>query len=92
VSGEQGNEWAQPASASAFGTWAGAVAARYAHSGVVKYFEIWNEENTAAFWLPKPDPAAYTADLQAAYAAIKKADPSAVVIWRPCSRHRQLDH
>ena len=33
-----------------------------------------------AFWQPKPDPAAYTADLKAAYAAIKAVDPSAVVL------------
>jgi hypothetical protein len=44
------------------------------------YFEIWNEPNISAFWVPKPDPAAYTADLQAAYTAIKQADPSATVI------------
>jgi hypothetical protein len=43
-------------------------------------FEIWNEPNNAGFWSPKPDPAAYTADLKAAYAAIKHADRSAFVI------------
>ena len=46
----------------------------------VRYFEIWNEPNLADFWEPKPDPAAYTADLKAAYTAIKKVDPSAVVL------------
>lgn len=80
VSGAAGDEWAQPASASAFGTWAGAVAARYAGSGAVAAYEIWNEPNNGAFWVPAPDPAAYTADLEAAYTAIKSADPSAVVI------------
>ena len=44
------------------------------------YFEIWNEPNNPAFWSPAPNPAAYTADLIAAYAAIKAVDPSAVVI------------
>ena len=77
VAGAQGSEYAQPASPAAFATWAGAVAARYADKGV-KFFEIWNEPNTN--WAPKPDPAAYTADLKAAYATIKVADPSAVVL------------
>jgi polysaccharide biosynthesis protein PslG len=79
VSGAQGDMYAQPASSAAFATWAGAVAARYGPKGV-KYFEIWNEPNLAIFWQPAPDPAAYTADLKAAYTAIKAADPSAFVL------------
>jgi hypothetical protein len=55
------------------------VAARYKPKGV-GIFEIWNEPNNAIFWQPKPNPAAYTADLVAAYAAIKRVDPSAFVI------------
>ena len=78
VAGAQG-QFAQPASSAAFATWAGAVAARYSIKGI-RYFEIWNEPNLAVFWQPKPDPAAYTADLKAAYAAIKAVDPSAVVL------------
>ena len=77
VAGAHGSEFAQPASPAAFAAWAGAVAARYADKGV-KFFEIWNEENIN--WVPKPNPAAYTADLKAAYAAIKAADRSAVVL------------
>jgi polysaccharide biosynthesis protein PslG len=80
VSDRQGTTWAQPASASAFAAWAGAVAARYADSSVVKYLEIWNEPNIVNFWRPQPDPAAYTMDLKAAYAAIKRVDPSIVVL------------
>jgi hypothetical protein len=79
VSGAQGNQWAQPANAAAYGTWAGAVAARYASKGV-KYFEIWNEPNINQFWAPTPDPAAYTAILKAGYSAVKAAVPSAIVI------------
>jgi polysaccharide biosynthesis protein PslG len=78
VPGAQGI-FAQPASSTAFATWAGAVAARYGPKGV-HYFEIWNEPNILDFWHPKPDPAAYTADLKAAYAAINAVDPSAVVL------------
>ena len=79
VSGADGNQFAQPASSAAYATYAAAVAKRYADEGA-DYFEIWNEPNNPGFWAPKPDPAAYTADLQAAYAAIKAVDPSAVVI------------
>lgn len=79
VAGAQGDDFAQPASPAQFATFAGSVAAKYGAKGV-KYFEIWNEPNISQFWAPKPDPAAYTADLVAAYAAIKSVDPSAVVL------------
>jgi hypothetical protein len=55
------------------------VANRYYGKGA-SYFEIWNEPNNPAFWSPTPDPAAYTADLKAAYTAIKAVAPSALVI------------
>ena len=69
----------QPASAAQFAEWAAAVAARYGPKGVGT-FEIWNEPNTAFFWPPAADPAAYTKISAAAYAAIKKVDPSALVV------------
>jgi polysaccharide biosynthesis protein PslG len=69
----------QPASSVQYAAWAADVATRYAPKGV-KDFEIWNEPNIVRFWQPKPNPAAYTADLVAAYAAIKAADPSAFII------------
>jgi polysaccharide biosynthesis protein PslG len=69
----------QPASSRQYAAWAADVAARYSPEGV-NYFEIWNEPNNIGFWQPKPNPAAYTADLVAAYAAIKAVDPSAFVI------------
>ena len=78
ASGASG-QFAQPASPSQFGAWAAAVAARY-HSKGADYFEIWNEPNNSQFWSPSPNADAYTADLEAAYAAIKAADPSSVVI------------
>jgi polysaccharide biosynthesis protein PslG len=79
VSSAQGNSFAQPASPAQFAKFAGSVAARYGSKGVSS-FEIWNEPNISQFWAPKPDPAAYTADLVAAYAAIKAVDQSAVVL------------
>jgi polysaccharide biosynthesis protein PslG len=69
----------QPASPARYATWAAEVAARYSPDGV-RTFEIWNEPNIVAFWQPKPNPAAYTADLVAAYSAIKTVDPWAFVI------------
>lgn len=78
ASGASGT-FAQPASPAAFGNFAGAVANRYYGKGA-SYFEVWNEPNNPAFWSPAPDPAAYTADLKAAYTAIKAVAPSAMVI------------
>jgi hypothetical protein len=71
--------FAQPASPAAYGTFAAAVVKRYYGNGA-QYFEIWNEPNLSEFWSPSPDPAAYTADLKAAYTAIKAVAPSALVI------------
>jgi hypothetical protein len=68
-----------PASSAQFATWAAEVAARYAPRGVGT-FEIWNEPNNATFWQPEVNAAAYTANLVAAYAAIKSVDPAAFVI------------
>ena len=71
--------WTQPASPSAFATFAGEVAARYGPMGV-KTFEIWNEPNRKAFWFPDPNPRLYTSILKDSYAAIKAAEPDATVI------------
>ena len=75
----RGSPPSQPASPAQYATWAAEVAARYAPEGVHLY-EIWNEPNNSVFWDPEPNPAAYTADLVSAYAAIKKVDPSAFII------------
>jgi len=79
LAGTSGDAQPQPASAVQYAAWAAEVAARYAPEGV-GIFEIWNEPNNAIFWQPKPNPAAYTADLVAAYSAIKRVDRSAFVI------------
>ncbi|OFJ52384.1 hypothetical protein BEL07_17770 [Mycolicibacterium grossiae] len=68
----------QPASASAFATYARAVATRY--RGKISAYEIWNEPNLVSFYKPAPDPVAYTALLRAAYPAIKAADRNAIVV------------
>ena len=71
--------FAQPSSADQFATWAADVAARYGSGGSTTY-EIWNEPNSAQFWQPAPDPAAYAQDLIAAYQAIKQVQPNQMVI------------
>ena len=67
-----------PTSPQDYAAFAGLVAQRYA--GKISAYEVWNEPNVYSSWAPKPDPAAYTQLLQAAYPAIKAADPNAEVI------------
>jgi len=56
-----------------------AFASRY--KGRVRAYQIWNEPNLAREWGEQPpDPAGYTNMLKIAYAAIKRADPDAMVI------------
>lgn len=54
------------------------VVSRYKHQ--VKHWEIWNEPDSRVFWPPNPDAAAYTALLNAAYQAAKRADPECHVM------------
>ncbi len=79
AAGTSGDSSPQPASSAQYAQWAAAVAHRYEPQGV-STFEIWNEPNNQVFWQPKPNPAAYTADLKAAYTAIKSVNPAAFVI------------
>ena len=72
------NVYAPPDNPATFGSFMGALAARY--SGKVSAYEVWNEPNAAFAYQPGPDPAGYTALLKAAYTAIKSADPQAQVI------------
>ena len=56
-----------------------AVADRY--KGRVEAYQIWNEPNLAREWGARlPSPAEYTDMLKTAYAAVKAADPNAIVI------------
>ena len=57
----------------------GAVAERY--RGRIEAYQIWNEPNLAREWCDQPpNPSAYAEMLQAAYGALKSADPRALVI------------
>jgi polysaccharide biosynthesis protein PslG len=57
----------------------GVIAARY--KGKVAAYQVWNEPNLAREWGGQtPDAARYVAMLKGCYAAIKRADPAALVI------------
>jgi polysaccharide biosynthesis protein PslG len=61
----------------AYAEFIGLVAERY--QGKISAYEVWNEPNVFNFQNPV-DPAFYTRMLQAAYPAIKAADPEATVV------------
>ena len=63
----------------AFAAYAGAFAERYA--GAADHLIVWNEPNLSFEWGYQPvDPARYVRLLEASYAPIKRANPSAVVL------------
>jgi polysaccharide biosynthesis protein PslG len=57
----------------------GETVRHYAPLGV-RHWELWNEPNLSNFWQPCPDIEAYARMLRLAYAAVKEADPEAVVV------------
>lgn len=80
--------WCQPNDMDAFAAWAGQVVQRYNGNGYrdapgsprIAVWEIWNEPDIEDTWLPRPNPEAYAEMLQKTYAAIKAADPTAIVL------------
>ena len=60
-----------------FAEFMGLAAERY--KGKISAYEVWNEPNLIGFQNPV-DPAFYSRMLQAAYPAIKAADPDAIVV------------
>ncbi|MDQ6607627.1 MAG: hypothetical protein M3Z06_13915 [Actinomycetota bacterium] len=67
-----------PRTPSDYAAYAAAVAGRY--RGQIAAYEIWNEENSPAFWRPAPDAAAYARLYLAARAAIHRVDPGVPVL------------
>jgi Cellulase (glycosyl hydrolase family 5) len=67
-----------PANPTDFGAFVGVLAQRW--RGRVAAYEIWNEEDTSAWWAGGPDPGAYAALLRATYPFVKSADPGATVV------------
>jgi hypothetical protein len=76
-----GNVHTPPRDPAAYAAFAGDFARRYA--GRVAAYEIWNEQDEAAFWSTGRDARRYTALLRAAYPAVKGADPHARVLMGP---------
>ncbi len=80
--------WCAPTDLQAYARWAGMVVERYDGDGIddapgsprIAAWEIWNEPDIADTWLPQPDPYRYGVMLRLAYAAIKQADPTALVL------------
>ena len=75
----------RPQNASDYADFLRYVATRYA--GRVSAWEVWNEENTQRFWSSGPNAAQYTQLLQAAYPAVKAADPGALVVFGGVSQN-----
>jgi polysaccharide biosynthesis protein PslG len=77
--GDARGPFAPPDSVADYADYAAAVAERY--KGRVTYFQIWNEPNIYPEWGEQAvNPEGYTDLLCAAYAAIKQANPDAVVL------------
>jgi hypothetical protein len=68
-----------PVDVAAYAAFAGRVAARY--RGRITAYIVWNEPNLATEWEGRlPDPVGYTGLLCTAHAAIRAADPQALVV------------
>lgn len=84
----QPDYWCAPTDPQAYADWAATVVERYDADSIddapgsprVDAWEIWNEPDQDGTWLPRADPVAYAALLRAAYDAIKRADPTALVL------------
>lgn len=81
------NFWAghPPGNGDNFADYLFALASRYNCSaqavGCIQAFQIWNEPNLAREWGDnRPNPAEYAQFMRKAYAAIKRANPNAIVI------------
>jgi len=68
-----------PASNNDFANFATSAAKRYKDNGVAAW-EVWNEPNNQGFWMPAPDPTAYTALLKTTYSAIKSVNPAVPIL------------
>jgi len=72
------DEHMPPANPQDYAAFIGALAQRFGTR--VSAYEIWNEEDASRWWTGAPNPTAYSQLLEAAYPAVKAADPSATVV------------
>ena len=75
---EDGWYWYPPRDPQAYGAFVEKAVRRW-HDKVAVW-ELWNEPDMDGTWMPHADPGAYAALLAAGYAAVKRADPNAVVM------------
>jgi len=61
-----------------FSEFAAAAAKHYAGKGVI--WSIWGEPDGAESWLSEPDPKLYTSFMDQVIAAMREADPSAIIV------------
>jgi hypothetical protein len=78
ASSEDSWYWYPPRDPHAYGAFVEAAVRRW-HDKVAVW-ELWNEPDLAGTWMPQADPAAYAALLAEGYAAVKRADPNALVM------------
>jgi hypothetical protein len=71
--------WCPPADASRFAAFAAEAARRYPVDQVPAW-EVWNEENTTAFWAGGADPTAYGGLLKATATAVRAVQPKAQIV------------
>jgi hypothetical protein len=72
------DEHTPPANPQDYAAFVGFLAQRWGPH--VTAYELWNEEDSPAWWVGAPDPAAYAALLKASYPVIKAAEPGATVL------------
>ena len=72
------SQWNSPPNKTFFVEYAKNVVRRY--NGKVKYWEIWNEPDDPQYWNPQDDMKSYTELLKIIYPALKREDPSCVVV------------
>ena len=76
---ERDNPWAPPEDPSLYGAFMGALAQRYGETIVA--YQVWDQPNISPHWGDGAvDPAGYVALLREASAAIRNADPNALII------------
>jgi Beta-galactosidase len=103
---QPGQPFSPPRDPADYAAFATALVARYGPNGElwrahpdlpkrpVEAWQIWNEPNIAVYWTQQPFMRGYARLLNAAYAAIKRADPHAIVVmaglanfsWRDLKR------
>ena len=75
---DDGWYWYPPADPKMYGAFVEAAVRRWHDK--VSVWELWNEPDKDGTWLPHADPGGYAALLAEGYAAVKRADPNALVM------------